>query len=93
MTDNNSTPLDEVLRAIAAEVGQPDMPLVIETPEDDPTCVWMLHDDDYNSAECLTCGIHLCFNDGTPAENGYRYCPGCGRYIARFDTDWEPPAD
>ena len=40
MTDNNSTPLDEVLRAIAAEVGQPDMEPVIETPDEKDYTEW-----------------------------------------------------
>lgn len=48
-----------------------------------PECKWKLEEEgNLYVTECEN--RHLTF-DGTPAENGYRYCPYCGRKIKEVD--------
>ena len=28
--------------------------------------------------QCSECGCEWCLNDGTPEENGMKFCPNCG---------------
>ena len=45
---------------------------------------WEERDDGFGGTyyHCSVCGEDWCTIDGTPAENGMRYCPQCG---ARMD--------
>ena len=47
---------------------------------------WEDRDDGFGGTyyHCSVCGEDWCTIDGTPAENGMRYCPQCG---ARMDGD------
>ena len=47
---------------------------------------WESWDDGFGGTyyRCSVCGEDWCIIDGTPAENGMRYCPQCG---ARMDGD------
>ena len=47
---------------------------------------WEYRDDGFGGTyyHCSVCGEDWCTIDGTPAENGMRYCPQCG---ARMDGD------
>jgi hypothetical protein len=42
-------------------------------------CEW--NDDDEGMFE-TECGNAFVFNDGGPADNGFRFCPYCGKPIA-----------
>ena len=46
--------------------------------------LWEERDDGFGGTyyHCSVCGEDWCTIDGTPAENGMRYCPQCG---ARMD--------
>ena len=48
--------------------------------------LWEERDDGFGGTyyHCSVCGEDWCTIDGTPAENGMRYCPQCG---ARMDGD------
>lgn len=50
------------------------------------SCEWKLEDVEQNLyvTECVN--RHLIF-EGTPEENGYKYCPYCGRKIKRGGGD------
>ena len=41
------------------------------------TCTWTYADDDYSSWD-TTCGRCFCMTEGTPKQNDYDFCPGCG---------------
>ena len=44
------------------------------------TCTWTQDDEDsYWAAAC--CDHLFEFNDGTPSENGFAFCPYCGREL------------
>lgn len=46
----------------------------------DEYCFWIEIDlDDYWEAECNKKGFS--FNEGTPVENGFKFCPYCGRNL------------
>lgn len=44
-----------------------------------PTCTWT-HDDDEGSWDA-ECGERWVITNGTPEENNFRFCPGCGKTI------------
>lgn len=49
---------------------------------DKPFCVWRVHDevhmpDTYET----TCKNAFLFADGGPDDNGFKYCPYCGREL------------
>ena len=46
--------------------------------ESQPTCTWT---EDTNGNWEASCGETWVLETGDPAENHYRYCPGCGRAI------------
>lgn len=54
--------------------------------EQESECEWKLEDSESNLyvTECVN--RHLIF-EGTPEENGYKYCPYCGRKIKRGGVD------
>lgn len=39
---------------------------------------WIEHDDFDNSWECSACNEVVDIIEGTPMDNGYRFCPLCG---------------
>lgn len=39
---------------------------------------WLLFDDESNSYCCSACNTAYTLIDGTPKDNGYKYCPSCG---------------
>jgi hypothetical protein len=43
-----------------------------------PTCEWS---DGGEGAYLTECGEAFVVNEGTPAENGMRFCPYCGRKL------------
>lgn len=43
-------------------------------------CEWKLFDEETNAYN-TTCGGAFWFNDGSPKDNGFKYCPYCGRKI------------
>ena len=43
------------------------------------TCTWT-HDDDEGSWDA-ECGERWSITEGTPEENNFRFCPGCGRTV------------
>ncbi len=55
-----------------------------QAPEPDPlinrpACTWK-HDDDEGSWDA-ECGERWSITEGTPEENNFRFCPGCGKTI------------
>lgn len=42
-------------------------------------CFWKY--DEWQCAYDTECGECYCFENGTPRENHYRYCPGCGKRL------------
>ncbi|MFA6242681.1 MAG: hypothetical protein WC655_17210 [Candidatus Hydrogenedentales bacterium] len=52
----------------------------VEVP-DPPHCFWTRADDDTDMWE-TRCKQAFQFNDGTPKQNGFKFCPYCGRKIA-----------
>jgi hypothetical protein len=49
-------------------------------------CKWTKETDDWGDPHYFTvCGQGFDFSEGTPAENGFRYCPFCGRRIEADD--------
>lgn len=49
-------------------------------------CEWKLEDSEQNLYVTECENRHLIF-EGTPEENGYKYCPYCGRKIKRGGAD------
>lgn len=49
--------------------------------------VWYAYEDDFGESmvyQCSDCKNEFVFAEGSPKDNGYRYCPSCG---ARLDYD------
>lgn len=47
-------------------------------------CNFIREDDyDYIIYGCSNCGEEWYFEDGTPEDTGYNYCPKCGAKIAK----------
>ncbi|MCA3176108.1 MAG: hypothetical protein ING36_11325 [Burkholderiales bacterium] len=44
-----------------------------------PACTWT-HDNDEGSWDA-ECGERWSITEGTPEENNFRFCPGCGRTV------------
>ena len=40
-----------------------------------------VYDVESNTWKCSVCGLRWTLNDGTPKENGMKYCPKCGNRI------------
>ena len=47
-------------------------------PPDVYACGWREDEDGNQQTSCGECYV---FFEGTPAENDYRFCPGCGKPI------------
>ena len=62
----------ETIKALRERLSQPE-----QEPVD--TCTWT-HDDDEGSWDA-ECGERWSITEGTPEENNFRFCPGCGRKV------------
>lgn len=49
------------------------------------TCIWT--EDDDTGAYDTACGNKHLFIEGTPRENGYRFCPYCGGALMDAATE------
>lgn len=48
----------------------------------DEKCIWKYDDpDDENNAYATSCNNYFQFNDGGPTENGFKFCPYCGKEL------------
>ena len=54
--------------------------LARETPL---TCTWTQNEDGVYETNCDNMFV---FNDGGPVENGFRYCPYCGRELSENEN-------
>jgi hypothetical protein len=52
----------------------------INTPLQEPTCVWTPYDDDGDTWEG-SCGALWVMIEGTPKENKMNFCPQCGKRL------------
>ena len=51
------------------------------------TCTWTQNDEEDDSCWAAACCDRLfVFNDGTPSENGFRYCPYCGLELSENEN-------
>lgn len=51
----------------------------------DNYCLWILVDT-YDANQWATqCGAEWIFDEGSPRENGYKFCPMCGKHIKLQD--------
>ena len=51
----------------------------VQARETPLTCTWTQNDDEDDSYWAAACCDRLfVFNDGTPSENGFAFCPYCG---------------
>jgi hypothetical protein len=65
----------DAVKALQERLAQPEPdPLINPT-----TCTWT-HDDDEGSWDA-ECGERWSITEGTPEENNFRFCPGCGRTV------------
>lgn len=49
--------------------------------EEKKECIFTRQNEDYVVYECSNCKEDWCYEDGTPKENEYNYCPKCGAKI------------
>jgi predicted RNA-binding Zn-ribbon protein involved in translation (DUF1610 family) len=55
------------------------------------TCVWRVEDGEYGGVhECSNCHMELVFDDAGAEESGYKFCPGCGAKIVKFERGDQP---
>jgi hypothetical protein len=47
-------------------------------------CKWTIYDDEFWEAECDN--VHVFF-DGTPQQNGYNFCPYCGKKLSQTEGE------
>lgn len=52
-------------------------------------CIWT-EDPEYGTWE-TSCGETFCMIEGTPEENGYKYCPSCGKKLRQ--AHYQPEQD
>lgn len=78
----NGTITEEFQQRKAVEVLEGAIEIVKGEYVTEQSCEWKLEDVEQNLyvTECVN--RHLIF-EGTPEENGYKYCPYCGRKIKR----------
>jgi hypothetical protein len=51
------------------------------------TCEWVGTYDEYETTWEGSCGAEFILLEGTPAENGMKYCPNCGRKLTQRVPD------
>lgn len=49
--------------------------------EDIKQCKFIRQNEDYVVYECSSCKEDWCYEDGTPQDNEYNFCPKCGAKI------------
>ena len=49
--------------------------------EEKKECKFTRQNEDYVVYECSNCKEDWCYEDGTPEDNCYNYCPKCGAKI------------
>lgn len=54
------------------------------------TCVWERADNEYEAVWKGLCGAEFILIEGTPAENGMKYCPSCGCKLIQRTPDATP---
>lgn len=76
-TPANGDPISQVMDAISTElVKDPDRLTRV------PSCNWEQEDDWDHSGQWNTdCGMSWSMTEGTPKENGMRFCAGCGKAL------------
>jgi len=47
-------------------------------------CLW--DGDDYDNMWTSGCGKYFILNEGPPTENGFKFCPFCGKGIRELST-------
>ena len=62
------------------------------TDTDSTNCNWNQYDDEYGSYE-TDCGHGYVINEGSPTENGMKFCPFCGRTLLGHPFEWETDND
>jgi len=65
----------ETIKALRERLTQPEQRPLINPP----ACTWT-HDNDEGSWDA-ECGERWSITEGTPEENNFRFCPGCGRTV------------
>lgn len=56
-------------------------------------CYWLQQDDEF-SEDWLACDDKLfCLQNGTPSENGMRFCPYCGKNLVEITYKEQFPSD
>jgi hypothetical protein len=56
----------------------------IEELETRKTCMYIQQDEDSEHWQCNVCNADWAFPDGSPKENGMKFCPVCGRKIEKI---------
>lgn len=84
--------LDELIAAASDELGMsPDRLREIAEAEREG-CQYVQEDEDSDTWTCSNCDYSFVLNDGNPFDNGFEYCPKCGRPIKSINVDtwdWE----
>ena len=74
--DDNAVGIEiDAIIALRKRLAQPEQRPLINPP----ACTWT-HDDDEGSWDA-ECGERWSITEGTPEENNFRFCPGCGRQV------------
>jgi hypothetical protein len=73
--------LEALTRAVEEAVVGASQDVVAAVDRTNPV-TWTLTDEDSALWECGGCGCEWTFSAGDPAENGMKYCPGCGHPLA-----------
>ena len=68
-------PAKDLILALRERLAQPEQRPLINPP----ACTWT-HDNDEGSWDA-ECGERWSITEGTPEENNFRFCPGCGRLV------------
>lgn len=55
------------------------------------TCEWKEESNDYEVVWITSCGEAFVVNEGTPEENGFKFCAYCGRKLIQRAAKIEKP--
>lgn len=53
-------------------------------------CEWSIEENDDFNAWMTTCHNTFMFDEGSPLDNGFAYCPYCGRALTQRAPDATP---
>jgi hypothetical protein len=73
--DDNMNYVIPVFKPYVVDKANPGCRIEIESK-----CEWRI-DDDESGTWSASCGLFWSFDEGTPTENGMKYCPKCGREL------------